>query len=199
MGSADVHLRTGRPGRALHREACPPRWGARCPPHAVQGRGGTQGQTADLTVTPVQTPARSAAAAWTGERPASPSPRVRRSATAQGPAGRASAVLRGARNASGCRPRPPGVRSREAARRRRDPGLREPGFRLPGGRACCPRARGACKRSEIPHVLQEGRCLTFPKKGDASCSPKKADASRSSKKGDASPPKKGNGSTSSKK
>lgn len=87
MGSADVHLRTGRPGRALHREACPPRWGARCPPHAVQGRGGTQGQTADLTVTPVQTPARSAAAAWTGERPANPSPRVRRSATAQGPAG----------------------------------------------------------------------------------------------------------------
>ena len=91
MGSSDVHLRTGRPGRALHQEACPLRpglrWGPRCPWHTVKGWGGTQGQTPDLTVAPVQTPACSDTAAWTRELHLSPWPRVHRSVRAQGPAG----------------------------------------------------------------------------------------------------------------
>ena len=47
---------------------------------------------------------------------------------------------------------------------------REPGFTLPEGPACCPRARAACKRSEIPHVLRRREMPTFSKKGDASSS-----------------------------
>lgn len=137
-----------RPARAgAPPEACPPRpglrWGARCPRHTVHGRGaGPRGRPltspsprSRLLPARLQSPGR--------ESCKRAHCRVRRSATAQGPARGESAVQRGAQNASRSRPVPPEVRSRDVSRHRRDPGRREPGLRRPGDPACCPRGRAA--------------------------------------------------------
>lgn len=170
---------TGRPGRALHPEACPPcpglRWGARC---MAPGAGAGWDPGADT---------------WPHRRPRADSCALGYSRLDQGaasepfaagrpqrraPRGRASAVLSGAQNARGQI-----SRGRSSPTR---PWIVRAGIPAPGGPACCPRARAACKRSEIPHALREGRCLTLSEEGRCLTLSEKGDGSRCLKKADAS-------------
>ncbi|XP_043310264.1 uncharacterized protein LOC122432426 [Cervus canadensis] len=182
LGSADVHLRTGRPGRALHRrpvrrapasDSCPLGYShldGRAASEPIAARAGRRQRRA-----PHGARARSRGAHRT--HPA-PGPCRQRSDLATSPV--TDAILDGESQGFGAQVILPAargdVRLGRAACKRSEIPQRSPRRETPH----------VLQRSEVPHALQEGRRLTLSKKGDASRSQKKGDSSRSPKKGNAS-------------